>query len=301
MKKNEKTGFTLVELLVVISIIAILLSILIPSMQKARATAKRVICGNQLKQVGAGMIMYADAYNNLMPADYAFDGSKKEKEDHPYALYRNDKAPWNVLNPLTGRVVPLRLAYLFERKYIADPRVFYCPGTPTLQYRYESYNDPSPWGTLPQKFNDLPDEKGNTRNQWVRSGYTYYPTDPTSEKNSNWLISISPLIYAPKEATERFDHLDATMPYMTDSIHSRGGLSHKSKIDKATNKVTNAGINALFKDGHVVFANDSAIFSDNIWDAWDPVASGSGDDVSRTIGPSDYPLFYYKIYRMIQP
>jgi hypothetical protein len=236
-----------------------------------------------------------------MPADYVYnaDGSKK-KENHPYALYRNDP-PWDVLNPLTGRVVPLRLAYLFERKYIADPKVFYCPGTPTPQYRYESYNDPSPWGSLPQKFNDLPDEKGNSRNQWVRSGYTYYPTDPTSDKNSAWLISMSPRIYAPKEATERFDHLDATMPYMTDSIHSRGGLSHKSKIDKATNKVTNAGINALFKDGHVVFANDSAIFSDNIWDAWDPVASGSGDDVSRTIGPSDYPLFYYKIYRMIQP
>lgn len=297
MKKNEKTGFTLVELLVVISIIAILLSILIPSMQKARGTAKRVICANQLKQVGAGMIMYADAYNNLMPADYAYnaDGSK-EKENHPYALYRNDKEPWNVLNPLTGRVVPLRLAYLFERKYIADPKVFYCPGTPTRQYRYESYNDPSPWGTLDQKF--------NTRegiNQWVRSGYTYYPTDPTSETNSNWQISMSPRIYAPKEATERFDHLDATMPYMTDSIHSRGGLSHKSKIDKATNKVTNAGINALFKDGHVVFANDSAIFSDNIWAAWDPVDSRPGDDPTATIGASDYPKFYYKIFRKIQP
>jgi len=297
VKKNEKTGFTLVELLVVISIIAILLSILIPSMQKARGTAKRVICGNQLKQVGAAMIMYADAYNNLMPADYAYKtNGDKEKEDHPYTLYRNDKEPWNVLNPLTGRVVPLRLAYLFERKYIADPKVFYCPGTPTRQYRYESYNDPSPWGTLDQKF--------NTRegiNQWVRSGYTYYPTDPTSDKNSAWLISMSPRIYAPKEATERFDHLDATMPYMTDSIHSRGGLSHKSKIDKATNKVTNAGINALFKDGHVVFANDSAIFSDSIWEQWDPPTSRPGDDPTATIGSSDYPKFYYTIFRMIQP
>jgi prepilin-type N-terminal cleavage/methylation domain-containing protein len=54
-------GFTLVELLVVISIIALLLSVLIPSLQKARSLAKRVTCSSYLRQCGVGLIAYANS------------------------------------------------------------------------------------------------------------------------------------------------------------------------------------------------------------------------------------------------
>jgi prepilin-type N-terminal cleavage/methylation domain-containing protein len=51
-KKNMK-GFTLVELLVVISIIALLLAVLIPSLSKAKAVANRMICGDYIKDIDA--------------------------------------------------------------------------------------------------------------------------------------------------------------------------------------------------------------------------------------------------------
>jgi prepilin-type N-terminal cleavage/methylation domain-containing protein/prepilin-type processing-associated H-X9-DG protein len=51
-------GFTLVELLVVISIIALLLSVLLPSLNKARANAKKLVCKSNLKQIGIGIEMY---------------------------------------------------------------------------------------------------------------------------------------------------------------------------------------------------------------------------------------------------
>ena len=68
MKTFERCGFTLIELLVVIAIIALLLSIVFPAIRAARETAKRVICGSNLKTIGQGTFLYAGDYDDrLMP------------------------------------------------------------------------------------------------------------------------------------------------------------------------------------------------------------------------------------------
>jgi prepilin-type N-terminal cleavage/methylation domain-containing protein/prepilin-type processing-associated H-X9-DG protein len=59
VKKGKKVGFTLVELLVVISIIALLLSILMPALNKVRESGRRVVCASNIKQIGFGLMLYA--------------------------------------------------------------------------------------------------------------------------------------------------------------------------------------------------------------------------------------------------
>ncbi len=68
MATHKKSGFTLIELLVVIAIIAILMAILMPALNRVREQGKRVACLNNLKQLTAAWIMYADENNDKIPS-----------------------------------------------------------------------------------------------------------------------------------------------------------------------------------------------------------------------------------------
>jgi prepilin-type N-terminal cleavage/methylation domain-containing protein/prepilin-type processing-associated H-X9-DG protein len=68
-KVTDKRAFTLIELLVVIAIIGILAAILFPVFARARENARRASCQSNLKQIGLGLIQYAQDYDERFPAD----------------------------------------------------------------------------------------------------------------------------------------------------------------------------------------------------------------------------------------
>lgn len=113
---KTKNGFTLVELLVVIAIIAILLSILMPSLGKAREQARRIVCGNNLKQVGIADNIY----------------SQESKEWHvPLVNGTSPENPTWFTNPLFVKIMVLKGALNTEAQqgYKANtlPKQFKCP------------------------------------------------------------------------------------------------------------------------------------------------------------------------------
>ena len=67
MRRGERHGFTLVELLVVVAIIALLVMILMPSLEQARELARRAVCMSNLHNVGVAANVFAAARGGLLP------------------------------------------------------------------------------------------------------------------------------------------------------------------------------------------------------------------------------------------
>src|SRR5689334_9520640 len=67
MRSRTPRAFTLVEILVVIGIIALLVAMILPALNKARTSASRVVCASNERQIAMSMIMFANEHHGYLP------------------------------------------------------------------------------------------------------------------------------------------------------------------------------------------------------------------------------------------
>jgi prepilin-type N-terminal cleavage/methylation domain-containing protein len=127
-------GFTLVELLVVIGIIAVLIAILLPALNRAREAAISTRCLSNLRQVGNFLQMYANENKDRVPIGFR---NKLRYESYIVSV----KA---IADPPESRIYPV-LGHLYLAGFMANPEVYFCPSPNNVDERWQLNTSANKW------------------------------------------------------------------------------------------------------------------------------------------------------------
>lgn len=119
----RRAGFSLIELLVVVAVIAVLIGVLLPALGRARDVARIAGCLSNQRQIGAGIHAYAGDWGGVIPFGPEADASGSDIG----SFYTVTGFVTSLLGTGPGR--PVGLGLLLDGHLDATPEVFFCPGT----------------------------------------------------------------------------------------------------------------------------------------------------------------------------
>lgn len=288
---SQRSGFTLVELLVVIGIIAVLISILMPALSRAREQAQTIQCLSNMRQLGAGCMMYSNANNGVV---IPFD-CRDFAVSTPTAISPGDY--WTTIL-VAFNYVTYPQANTAENAAAAT--VFHCPsGIAEIAYNSGPADD------QPASRTDTNGARGTScTSKYLQPGlvvYTWYGMNAST--GTDWVV---PAHRVPADGTMpagfvrsqcRFPKLtqmkdSGDLVFLYDGVYGNEQGQNANRINARHNRLT--ATNLLFFDGHAETV-ETARLPGGIGDAGRPGGpTSAGQTFAITNLQANYPWPHWR-------
>jgi len=243
--RHFKRGFTIVELLVVVSIIILLLAILLPSMSKAREASRRAVCAANLHQTGVAHVTWAaDHYTWLVEGQPAFAPGNPPSQGQYAVWWRG----WNSPRKLEYGGSFTKHGALAATGYHASPQAFYCPSWINPWTQFETSGAEFISGYRGGGFWRDPSQ-AHPSQRWMQTSYHYNSQFGSHDyrKQSAWRgarLNVDP----------------GTAALMADAFSDPRGASWFPDGGRGVNQHHRTGYSVLYLDMHVAWNDDPEHF-----------------------------------------
>jgi type II secretory pathway pseudopilin PulG len=198
--RSRARAFTLIDVLVSIFVIAVLISILLPSLGPVQETARRVACQSNVRQIGLGVVMYADDSSGQLPPSVFLP----LQTGHSIA---DQATPQNMLTLRLDRMDHGGgwdgIGWLYGKDYLTAPKVFFCP----------SHRGDNPYSRFAPTWNDAETE--------IVSNYHYRGQGP-----------LGPMVNGVQPTTRNLYQIDpAQSSLIADGMRVQSDCNHRVGVN----------------------------------------------------------------------